>query len=700
MRTPSIVVVLLCVGAPAAAPLQAQTLADLQPGRNFAGSLHFGSGRSENIDPGDCDNDGDLDVIIANGGDGAPQLDRIYVNQGGLQAGAIGTFADESATRFAGMPSDTSRDIEFVDFEHDGDLDIYVANRGTNAEGGAPSRLYANLGGAQAGTIGFYLEETNARWGTLVSVPAGDQVLGGNQGPFKGFTCDCDFADLDDDGDSDLFHSSYGPGIDGTRASLVFLNDGAGVFHELSPWSNASADIKTHTFDLDLVDLDGDYDIDVAVSSRNSQARVHLNNLRNPLPGATTPFTDITQTAYYATFATGSASVNYTNEYADVDGDGDFDVWQLNYDGNLDRILRNNGLAAGAPTFTEMGAWVKSDPSMDEMELDFIDYDADGDLDAFAANFSGTDWLYQSGLAQGLAYGTVGLYHRTGVGAGLSPAPETSITNNGSTTLDADAADIDNDGDEDIVVANDSNQGNVLHRNVKGVPDTHAPTFFLVTAQGDKPDGSDTVIHAQLRDNSAYYLVTFYPTTLRYRVNGGPEQTVEMFAQGSMQFRGVIPAQTDATVSYHVETADLAGNVAVSPETCFQQGSPASPWTDLGGGLPGVSGIPSLTGTGPLCALCPLTLTLTSARPASSALLFMSLTSSPFAWKGGVLVAFPPLPPFPLTLPTGTGTIGLASALPFGINGLGLELFFQYAVVDAAAVQGWAFSNTVNGNVP
>ena len=679
-------------------PANAQTLADLQPGRNFTGSLQFGSGRSENIDPGDCDNDGDLDVIVGNGGDGAPQLDTIWINNGGLQAGTVGTFANQSATRFAGMVADTTRDIEFVDFEIDGDLDIYIGNRGPNAAGGEPSRFFTNNGGVQAGTIGFYTEETNVRWGTLVSVPAGDQILGGNQGPFRDFTCDCDFADLDDDGDTDLFHSSYGPGIDGTRDSRIFMNSGSGVFNEAFPWINAGGDIKTHTIDMDLVDLDGDFDIDVALSSRNSQARVYINNKYNALSGSL--FNDITQTAYIATGATGSASVNYTNEYGDVDGDGDFDIWQKNYDGNADKILRNNGLSAGAPTFTEMGAWIKNDPNFDENELDFIDYDGDGDLDAFSANFSGTDWIYQSGLAQGLAFNTVGLYHRTGVAAGLSPNPETSSTNNGSTTLDADAADIDNDGDEDLIVANDANQGNVLHRNVLGIPDTFAPSFFLSTVQGDKANGTSTVIHGQIRDNSSYYLTNFYPTTLRYRVNGGNEVVVNMFHQGSMQFRGEIPAQVDANVSYHMEVTDLAGNTGVSSEVCFKQGSPANPWSNLGGGLAGVSGIPALTGTGPLCALCPITLTLTNARPASTSLLWMSITSVPINWKGGVLEAFPSISPFPITVPTGTGTIVLGSSLPLGVNGIGLDLYFQYVVADVAAVQGASFSNTIKGDVP
>jgi hypothetical protein len=678
----------------------AQTLADLQPGRNFSGSLQFGAGRSSEIDPGDCDNDGDLDVIVGNGGD-ASQLNRIFINLGGLQGGAIATFADETATRFQSLIVDSTRDIEFVDLESDGDLDVYAANNSQRAQGGQPSRFHVNHGGLQGGSLGYFIEETNQRWGTLISIPVSQQVFGGNQGPFREFSADGDFADLDDDGDIDLVFSSYGPAIDGTRDSRLFLNDGAGVFDEAWPWANPGADTKIHVMDLDTADLDGDFDLDVIVASRNSQARTFMNNLYGGISGSM--FNDITQTALFATGATGSANVNYGVEYADVDGDGDFDQWMTNYDGNLERLLRNNGSVAGAGySFTEKQTWIKGDPNVDENEAAFIDYDADGDLDVFMANFSGTDWIFQSGLAQGLDFEGVGLYHRTGTtsSGSLAPASETSLVFNGFTTIDADVADVDNDGDEDVLVANDNNHGNVLHLNVLGVPDTRAPTLFRITAQGDKPNGNATVIHAQIRDNSAAYLITFYAAAVVYSVDGGTPAALAMFAQGAQQFRGEIPAQTDAVVTWHVEVTDLAGNTGMSEMGCFVQGSVPSPWSDLGFGLSGVSGVPVLVGTGTLVGGCPLSLELTNAAPSTIAGLCASALGTGNAFHGGFLKATPLLAGFPIVLPTGAGAISLPATMPLGANGLGLQLYFQYAVQDAAAVGGYALSNCVLGAVP
>ncbi len=681
--------------APRALPAQ---LADMQPGRNFTSSAQFGTDRSENIDPGDVDNDGDLDVIVANGGDGVAQNNRIFINMGGLQGGVVGTFNEQTSTRFAGFPLDTSRDCEFVDIEQDGDLDIYISNRGTTANGGEPSRFYVNMGGSQGGTVGFYTEGSNTHWGNLISVPAGDQVLGGNVGPFRDYSCDCDFADLDDDGDNDLFHGSYGPALDGTRDSRIFLNDGGGIFNEAWPWANAGADIRVHDVDLDLVDLDGDFDIDVMMSSRNSQARTYMNNLYSGISASM--FNDITQSALIATGATGTGTVNYESEYGDVDGDGDFDVWMKNYDANIDRILRNDGFTPGVGyKFTEMANWIRNDPNVDENEIDFIDFDNDGDLDSFVANFGGTNWLYQNGLAQGLDPDVSGLFHRTGVAGGQAPQPELPAANNGGQTLDGDIADVDNDGDDDILIANDANQQNFLFTNVLGVPDTHAPTFYRLTQQAAKPNGSATVVHAQIRDNTSYYLTTFYPAKLIYSIDGGTPLTLGMSHQGSMQYRGVIPAQANATVSYRVEVTDLAGNTGISNTVTFLQGSASGPWTDIGFGLGGIDGLPQLAGTGTLAAGSPGSLTLTHAKPSSTSVLFLSLSSSPVPFKGGTLAAFPFLANLVLAT-NGSGGISLPwGSWPAGLPS-GTTVYFQIAIADAAGPSGAALSNALRATTP
>ena len=72
---------------------------------------------------GDIDNDGDLDVIFAS--DSIYEI--LHVNQGGLQGGTIGTFVtDDQAILFNLF----THDIELGDLDQDGDLDVISVTSG------------------------------------------------------------------------------------------------------------------------------------------------------------------------------------------------------------------------------------------------------------------------------------------------------------------------------------------------------------------------------------------------------------------------------------------------------------------------------------------------------------------------------------------------------------------------------------------
>jgi hypothetical protein len=121
-------------------------------------------------------------------------------------------------------------------------------------------------------------------------------------------------------------------------------------------------------------------------------------------------------------------------------------------------------------------------------------------------------------------------------------------------------------------------------------------------------------------------------------------------------------------------------------------------WTAVGAGLAGSSGAPSLAGTGTLAAGSAGSLVLASAKAASPALLFVSFSSAPVAFKGGVLVAFP----FVLTASfatSGAGAISLPFTWPSGVPSA-TSIWFQFAVQDGAALQGVALSNGLEGVTP
>src|SRR5688572_7267924 len=73
---------------------------------------------TENVDFGDVDLDGDFDAIMADGGDSGNDQNRIWINLGGVQAGTIGFYQDETATRIPTVLTQ-GRDIEFVDLDSD-----------------------------------------------------------------------------------------------------------------------------------------------------------------------------------------------------------------------------------------------------------------------------------------------------------------------------------------------------------------------------------------------------------------------------------------------------------------------------------------------------------------------------------------------------------------------------------------------------
>ena len=122
--------------------------------------------------------------------------------------------------------------------------------------------------------------------------------------------------------------------------------------------------------------------------------------------------------------------------------------------------------------------------------------------------------------------------------------------------------------------------------------------------------------------------------------------------------------------------------------------SAQSTWTDLGCELAGTGGAaPVLTGSGPLTPLSNNAVHLDDAVPSALAMLFLALEQNPVAFKGGVLKPVPFLP-LPLSSTSPTGEIDIPFVWPSGLPE-SLPFYLQYAVQDAGAPGGWAFSNGV-----
>lgn len=90
---------------------------------NFSYRSTLGSGSSYGLDLGDVDGDGDLDAIIARGSD---QPETVWVNDG------TGLFKPHATT--PGFGAGNSQDVELGDLDGDGDLDVVVANSDGQAQ--------------------------------------------------------------------------------------------------------------------------------------------------------------------------------------------------------------------------------------------------------------------------------------------------------------------------------------------------------------------------------------------------------------------------------------------------------------------------------------------------------------------------------------------------------------------------------------
>jgi len=543
-----------------------------------------GGDRCENVDFGDLDLDGDWDCAFANGGDDFSLQNTIWINQGFAQAGTLGNYLDATVAR-APAVLDQSRDIEFVDFDADGDLDVYVSNTAQLTNQG--NRWWANMGGLQAGSTGFFQDQTSTRWsglGGAGSSIAPSQVIAGNT--FVDFSCDCDFGDIDNDGDIDLVHSSYGSALSGTVPTRLFNNNGLGVFTEFNPsgfqlagqqiaagnpglWcegtqasnttntTGTSCDIAASPLDIDVGDIDGDLDLDILHGARNEVTRMYRNRLVDN-GGVMTAFRDVTGGTFPAGYATGTG--HYEQEMGDFDNDGDLDIYGLNWlaaVGFNDATFVNNGAGVYTGPTTMPGS------SADDNEADFFDYDLDGDLDVFLCNFTGSERIYVNN-----PLGTMT------VGAGLLPA-----IGGGTTSLDADCCDFDGDGDYDVINTNDDTQQEHVLRNGTASNDVTAPTLLrLEQAPNRVESATPTVVRVQIYDNAPYYITWYNTCNLEVQVNGGPVTLYPLKPSMGQIFRAEIPGNLLGTITYRAVSSDEYGNTGSTPtKTYFNTGLGGSP---------------------------------------------------------------------------------------------------------------------------
>ncbi len=171
---------------------------------------------------------------------------------------------------------------------------------------------------------------------------------------------------------------------------------------------------------------------------------------------------------------------------ADFDGDGDLDIYVLNYGANV--LYRNNGDG----TFTDISKASGLADAHWSLSAPWFDYDNDGDLDVYVTNYL----EYDKGKFRSFypAAGYPGplsdkgqsdaLYRNNGDGTFTDVTKAAGVHNPAGRGMSATVADIDNDGRLDIYVANDAME-NYFYRNTgKGAFKNEALIWGLAFGEG------------------------------------------------------------------------------------------------------------------------------------------------------------------------------------------------------------------------
>jgi hypothetical protein len=266
---------------------------------------------------GDYDRDGDLDLYISNKG-----ANKLFRNDGG------GDFVDVTSSPLD--DAGTGQTASWVDYDNDGDIDLYIVNNGTN-------RLFRNEGG---GTF------TDVTTGAV-----GDSSWGMGMG----------WADYDNDGDVDVYVANY----DG--ANVLLRNEGGSVFVDAT---TAVLESPLPSYGAAWGDYDNDGDLDLYVNNEGANKL-----LRNDM-GA---FTDVTS------YPVDNGWKGRSAAWGDYDNDGDLDLYLVNYN-KENRLFRNEGCDSFSLN-TPGCHWIED--GKDGFSATWADYDQDGDLDIYLVNDQG-----------------------------------------------------------------------------------------------------------------------------------------------------------------------------------------------------------------------------------------------------------------------------------------------------------------------
>lgn len=460
---------------------------------------------------GDYDQDGDLDVFLtarfdhlgqetaialgfSSMGDipeNHPAHERLIENSTGqshlLRNDGGGQFVDVSEEAGVGFPDVTTLGATWVDFDGDGDVDLYLSNYGrANMENpeftGEPNQMFQNENGV------------------FTDVTAQSNL--GNPGHSSGSV----WADYDHDGDLDCYSMNFGmvdelTGLARRETNILYRNDGDSNGDGIPEFSDQTKESGTfgqlESSEVDFVPLVGPALSIFPTSVTNPSAQAKLpDGVSDEPTGSGMSWaavwfdangdgwedlyvaSDFGISPLYQNNGDGTFELVTTEREmvrpgtgmgahaADIDLDGDLDVCQSNFGDNF--LWNNQG-----DIFVEqssMGIYGEQSNTLVNWDCHFFDYDLDGDMDLwFGVGRINLDISnqYNSLYRNDGDIDGDGMIDFTDVAdeLGLSGANKSSgYARGGNKTMGVALADFDNDGDLDLLLAH-ANAAPQLWRN-------------------------------------------------------------------------------------------------------------------------------------------------------------------------------------------------------------------------------------------